>query len=451
MSDGLPQHQLYAVRKLVSQTPDKTLRVLYTALNASQDQDPLMAHVKAIITTERKFRGVREIVFSPLLPLFRPDTEQEKPSVFPVTVLNLVWAKIGETEPKLVAEAITIAEDLKPQDYPPTVFDRLCRAAAHLLRDDPLAYSPDLPRLSEALAGYLDIIAPIRRAAMRLEDFVQKPTPENQAAFRVMVNEAIKISPTAAFDMLKVLQGNLVEKSDVLKLMVLVSDRKNENFMSESEFAIFGEELLDLAEERLHYLTGLETRGSHKLPADTRPLMSQIVKCCVTFEQAMEMTPTGPWGGRVADIRRRLVGFVEWLMRTLDKLLDRAMPGSLVRVGQSHKIRPDLTAEVDPKTIELAVDYMRTLRDLKPSAASVGFLSAYNNYMNEVRPKIEYFGDSSVEEIKTGDIEEAKLRKFIKNSVDLLEASGDNDTAQNLRRRGFSAKREENSKNIKKI
>lgn len=436
---GAPsQVQLAALRALFGAAPDTTLRMLDKALAGGGGN---MALVRDMISEERADRGLREMAFGPVAPLFAP---REFGPVFPARMAAVLWGALKAREPKMVALAADETRYLRDDDPSPPVLDELCQAAARLLRErDASALRPDDAPRADDLAAYLDLAPLARTAVLRLPDWLGRVSEDRTASLKIALRDASAAMPDGAPRLLELFQAHLPEPQLLLRIISVATDRANERYVAESELAVFGDRLLDDVERRVEHVRTVE---SGRIAADAKALGEDVTRACAVlaeFDRSFEITRDGPWGGRVTGARRKLAANVEARLRDIEPAMAKALPTQRVKTaGRMTRPAPVLDRDPNPAAVAQTQGLFAFLEATRAAAQVGGYGALRAQVAEKLRERLADYVDEVLHELNTpGAADQARGQAFLELAAEFIERADDPKAAQLVRRRAAASAR----------
>ena len=381
MAGLIAEKRMNMLKGLVRTLPQASLRSLEMALGLTNEAK--MVEVRELIAAEMEFRQVREAVFAPFMPLFRPRADGLAGVRFEPWIVNALWLALGTSEPDLCAEAQVIFRTLRAEDPTPVVFFRLVTAAAHICHETPETIlrpdAGDTERAAVAEFGhYLDLHRLARQVLTRLNDFMGRIDADKAAALRVLFSDASDLDINGGTRFLEIIFANLEDGAQIIKFVAIVSDRPNDRFLAESELADFGIRILDRIEADLAAIKAF--MGGKGQVCDDPGAAGERVAHCLSQIQAfghyVELTRGGPWGKRVTEAQKTIAGLVEHQLKSAEKALEGVMPMRTERVyGRVKKEVPDYARVPPEEVMARAHGVLTFIRKVRPIAMAGGFAS----------------------------------------------------------------------------
>ena len=379
----IAEKRLTMLKGLVRTLPPASLRSLEMALGLTNE--PRMVEVRELIVAEIEFRRVREAVFAPYMPLFRPREDGLAGVRFAPWIVNALWSALEKSEPDLHAQAQFALRSLRPEDPTPVVFFRLVAAAADFCNHVPETILPpdaDAETRAEVaeFGRYLDLHRLARQVLSRLSDFMGRIDADKAAALRVIFNDASDLDIKGGTRFLEIIFANLDEGAQIIKFVAIVSDRPNDRFLAMSELADFGTRILDRIENGLAELrTFMGVKGQVCDDLDTAgDRVAQCLGQLQAFGQYIELTRDGPWGKRVTEAQKAIAALVEHQFSTVEKSLDGVMPMRVERVyGRVKKEVPDFARVPSDEVLARANSALLFIRKVRHIAVAGGFAALH--------------------------------------------------------------------------
>lgn len=440
--DELSEVRLGAVRKLIEQVPDRTIRTLESVL-ASSGGDRSFAVVSDMINAEKIDRRLRASVFAPIAPLCAAEGQAVGRLVFPARALQLAWQGMKAVDPELVDRALRDAGMLRPDDDYPTAFDDICRRVVAGLEADEAAFAPLAETLGDAKAAFVRSLslAPLARTVLpKLPVWVRTLSNEPAAAIRLAFRDATSIDDDAGPAFMELLYGQLEEPWQVLRLISLVMDRPNDRYLAGSELAAFGERLLAETDRRVEVIRRFDWRRGREAGLDAAAAVQFAVTVVAEFEQWFSIAREGPWGRRIAAQKRSLALAAETRLKEADAAVAAALPINMSRLAiRTIRGEPDLSEPPSPQAMCKAEALVTFVCETRTSAANAGFATQRAKVVDALDARIAHYADDLVDKIHSceGDVDRA--REFLDVAAELLGLVRDPRAADILRRRAAVA------------
>jgi len=432
---GPSQVQLSALKALFGSVPDPILLSLERLLG---DSGPSMTLVRDMVGEERADRGLRDLVFGPLSPLFQP---RERGPSFPQRLGVSLWSALKTCEPQLVADAVEQTRYHHADDATPPVLDDLCVRAARMLREGQAPVRAGDGAMADDLAAYFDL-APLARTALpRLSDWLGRVSEERSATLRIALKDASALMSDGAPRLLELFMLHLPGPQLILRIISVGTERANDRYLDASELAGFGRRLLDDVENRIEHVRTFAPNGA---VAVARGLGEDVSGACTVlseFERSVELTRDGPWGLRVTAARRKLAANVESRLRDLEGAMGQALPMQKVRLaGRMTRAAPNLDRDPDAGAVGYAQGLFALLEATRASAQVGGYGALHAQVSKRLRERLADYADDVVLAINAGEVsDEARARAYLELAAELLEHADDAKGAQLVRRRAAAA------------
>jgi hypothetical protein len=449
---NLSESQLGGVRRMIQAASDRAIRDLEAALSSGVERHEAMRLIQRMVVAEAQDRRACALTFAPIAPMCRPRRDRPRGVVYPFSVLSLLWRGLRETRAAEVQRVVLAASN--PDADPPTSeqLDSLCAAGSEGLKarsSSAFATAGDvLDKLSdnacESFTTYLDL-APVARLALeRLPEWLGRQTDERVAAARLAFRDAAAVCDDGGPKLLDLLYSHMEEPWLVLRLISILMNRPADTYVANSEFSGFGEGLLRDVDARVRELAEYELDGGPERGAEIGRSLRVATQAMAEFETALDLAPTGPWGGRIMRQKRELAAAVEVRLKMLDEVLGAALPvhsSSSGRRTPGLRGPPVLTKDPDPAMVERAKAFFAFMREVRMSGERLGFMSLWNRVAEEARVRIDGYVDDLLEELRAteeGDDPE-RVRRYLDVAASLLALLADDRAAQIVRRRMAAA------------
>ncbi|MBQ1542855.1 hypothetical protein C5708_12800 [Caulobacter sp. CCUG 60055] len=444
---GLTDKQAAGVLTMLDMAPDRTVGALAQALAADLRASGAMAEIRDLVRAELEQRRVRAAVFHPIARLCAAERGGRKLG-FPPSTLAAVWRGLKAHAPDEIAAAAATFRDLRDPDAPePEVFDQLCRRAAKGLREPAAAYAAAARLLdadqaggAEAFAICLDLAPIVRGALRRLPDWFGRMSDEGAAAARLAYADSVAVSAGAGPWLFDILALHLDEPWMILRVLSAVMDRPGDSYVSGSEVARFGEQLLDEVDTRLDTIKHFDGAGDEAALAAARSV-DVAARIVAQFESDFDLSRDGPWGRRIAQQKQTLAAVVEARLRALDKALAAALPVQPQRgLGRQQRNVPRLSEELDLGAVDRADAMLVFLQATRVSAGHAGFGVAWQKASEAAAKQIDQYSEDLLDLLHVGDAEDpGRVRRFLDAAARLTRRVNGDRAAEVMRRRAAAA------------
>jgi hypothetical protein len=440
----LSDARLGAVRRIIELAPDRAIRGLKTALAHGARGDRSLALVQDLVEAEVLDRRVRSAVLAPLIPLCLPAAHDLPRMAFPYNAPALTWRGLKQAEPHTAGQALRAGMHLKPDDEVLPVFDELAERAALGLRIGEEAFEPLREALSargqETLHQYTRAVAlvPLARQAMRrLPTWVRTLSGEYAASIRLAFRDAVEVNDDAGPVFLEILFGQLEEPHQILRLISLVMDKPGDRFLAASELAGFGERLLADLERRVEAVRRFDGVRGLEGGVATAHSVHAATLIIAEFEQWLEIKREGPWGSRLAGLRKTLASSVEARLREAETAVAAALPTS--GGSRGHRGAARLNADPDPAAVTRAQALLAFVNESRASAAHGGFGSVRTKVVEALDARIDGYAEELLEMLHAGAEPAERIRAFLELAAEFIGLVRDPKAAEILRRRAAVA------------
>lgn len=426
---AIPDAKLGLVRRLVETAPDSAVRSLVAALAGATDGG--LSIVRDLVRDEAAQRALRAAVLMPVLGAGRTVTMEV--ARFDAARLGRVWAAVRRRDPELSARVRDSYDALRPGDPAPLVFDELCLAAAAAVRDEPEFAAS----LDQDAAHCLEAAPLVRRALGKASAWIGRPDPSEAAALRLILKDAAALAEDGVPRMLNLLATHLDEPSLVLRFISAALERPADNYLASSELAGFGEALLTEIAAGIDRVRAFNPALG---PDAAKAAGQEVQTACERiqeFETSLELGRDGPWGKRVADLRRTLAAAVEARLRDVEDAVSVALPTQTVRVaGRMTRSAPKLDGALDALRVERARTLLLFLDGVRAAGVAGGFGSLRAKTAAKVAERLIGYADEALASVNAGEApDEALALDHVELAAEFLVLADDQRAAQTVRRR----------------
>ena len=438
--------RLGAVRRLIEQVPDGTIRSLEGVLAHGGREDRTIAAVHDIINAEVLARRVRSAVFSPLVPHCQPNPTPVERMSFPRSALTLAWSGVAAKKPELIDRAMRAAVTLRADDEPPAAYDQICTFVAEGVRSGDAAFGP-LIQLLDAEKGRLDrfaqamALAPVVRMTLpKLPIWVRTLSNDYAAPIRLAFRDSTAVREDAGPIFMELLFGHLDEPFQVLRLISLVMDKPSDRYLAGSELASFGERLLADIDRRIEALKRFDPNRGLEGGVDQAASVHTATILINEFDQWLAINREGPWGHRLASQKRNLALTAEARLREVEPAVATALPVQPMRfAARTVRGTPKLAEPLDERAVRKAAGLLGFLYETRTCASYGGFGALRSKVVEALDPRVDQYVEDLLEQLHTGAEEAEKLRGYIEVAADFMGLVRDPKAAEIVRRRAAVA------------
>lgn len=437
---GLTVAHRVALAALLERCPDAMLRTVSAAVA------PLpggrAAELRIMLAEEARDRKRRVLVLTPVLPMFRPRADGVAAMTFPAHVLPRLWKAASGREPQLLnrldndeAEAAVVA-------------DRICLAAAAVVRDHPDMIWPDdgdaaaRDQSLADLAACLDLSHLARRGLPSLEVWLKRPDGDQVAELRLLLKDCAGVRLDGAQRVLEMLFAHLDDAVLILRIVTQTSlAAGREGFLSDSELAGFVDRLIAGVDARARRIAafkpGVDLARVETVIADLTWCAGVLGELDVT----LTLNPQSVWGKSVRDGRVAIARQLSTLLRAADKAVDQALPLERVQIaGRMTRKAPNLAAPVEGEAVTAALSLLKLVGSVRGPASTFGCEADRKTLVETLTVRLTDHADETLRMINDGDAgDEAHALALIElagRCLDLIDAS---DAARTVRRRAAVA------------
>jgi len=430
----LPPAKAGLLKMLIDSAPDRVLHQLEQALGDGIVRDGPLGTVWAMVDREIGDRNVRNFALAPVLGLFQGVSVR-----LPISLLTQLWRHLKAAQPALVKQAVVLARAYNPEELDQSVLDELCAAALADFRSDPLpeglsSFDPDQARLmAEALA-----LAPIvRRCLPHLVDWLNRMDAERRAAARVAYRDSVAVSADSGPLFFRLIGSRMSEPGQILRIISAVMDRPSERYLSDSELAPFGVDMLDEIDRRLVEVETFAPAAGPEAGRIAGRAVHRATTAVADLEELVDLARDGEWGARLSKQKRQLAIFVEGRLKQIEAAVGAALPMRTIRYSMKLvKQAPKLTADPDPAAVQAALSLLSFAEEVRSSADSGGFGSTRTRILGSIENELEPYVEDLLEHIRNPEAEDIeRARAFLAVAADVLTLAKDEATGQIVRRR----------------
>jgi hypothetical protein len=443
---GLTDSQITGLKTLFAVATDPVVRNLELALAEDAARGGPIAAVHQMAAEEARDRRVRSVVLGPVAPLCRPSPWSAVR--FPAAALSAVWRGLKDAEPAQVLaaeQAMSAARDAA--EPTPGVYDELCLAAAQGLRNEARSFRAANEVLNRAakdggavFASFLDLCPIAREALVRLPDWLVRMSDERAAAARLAYKDAVALADDAGPQYFEILFAHLAEPWQILRVMSAIMDHPGDKYAAASELARFGEYILDDIDKRLAAFRAFDPATGPAAGVAASEALQVASMEIAEFENSIEVSRDGPWGGRLGQQKKTLAQSAETRLEQIDKALDAALPLRMVRLGKGLRGLPNLKSDPDPASLRRAEGLMAFFDQSRGSAAQSGYGAARAKVAERVEDRLDQYVEDLLEMLRADDVESVeRIHAYLEVAAGLMGSARDEKAAQIVRRRAAAA------------
>ncbi|WP_374577448.1 hypothetical protein [Phenylobacterium sp.] len=450
---GLPDDKIEIVRTLVSGAPDAVVSGLRKALVAA-DGDTALAGVRRVVEAEVADRNLRNKVLEPVAPLFAGDGLDADRLCFPMAALPLLWRGLRAIDPEGIARAAAVYADYEPGVSTMQPFDELVErlleeVEAGTQRD--VVAALDLidkakPGGRAALVSCLSISPVVRRATLKLPDWIARTTQERAAAARLAYRDACRGGDDAGPRFFEMLSAQLAQRWTILRIVSAVMDHPAESYLSGSELAMFATRLMDAVDANLQAVATFDLNGGREAGLKAAAIVETLTHQVSELESAIDLGREGGWGGRIHKQKQVLASTVERRLRELPKLLAEALPNHRARLARAAVNEPCLTQPPDSRLVERCCALLNFAEGIRASANYGGFASTRAKVMEAVGEAVDQYVEDVLSLVKDGEVPDREIAAgFLRVAADFAALIHEPRAGEIVRRRtatAFGAARE---------
>lgn len=435
---GLTVAHKVALAALLERCPDAMLKTVASAVA------PLpggrAAELRMMLADEQRDRVRRQFVMAPLIPMFRDRADGVAALTFPPFVLARLWKAASAREPGLLPR-------LDGDEPSVMVADRICLAAAALVRDQPDLIWPggqDPARLAglEDLAACLDLAHMARRGLPSLEVWLKRPDGDQIAELRLLLKDCAGIRLEGAQRVLEILFSHLDDAVLILRIVTQTSCAVDqEGFLSASELAGFVDRLIAGVDLRAARIAAFKPAADIARVKDVIADLTWCANVLGELDVTLTLNPQSAWGKSVRDGRVAIAGRLSALLRAADKAVDQALPMERVQMaGRMTRKAPQLDAPIDGETVLAARSLLRLVGSVRGPASTFGCEADRKALVEALTARLTDYSDLVLRMINDGEApDEAhalKVMAFTAQCLDLIAAT---EAARTVRRRAAVA------------
>lgn len=433
-----------ALSALLAQCPDGVLIAISGAAESWPGSGPVVL-IQAI-AEEQALRLQIATVYAPVLPLFRPRADGLDALVFPAGLLRRLAVLARERERELL-ELVDGTDDVSAD----VVADRLCGAAAAILREDPLRVWPDtawpeaqaaranLPKLAECL----ELSSLLRPAVQALPHWLSRASADHQASLNLLMRDAAAASPDGMARLLDVLIAHVADATQLPQLLCnVLGPHANEDLIRQSDAGHYVDDLFAEADRSV-------TRVCQAKPGpdvDMEALIGDLTFATQMLSQmdmTLPMDADGVWKTAIRKARSRLGDWATKQFSAAESCVADALPLERVQLsGKMTRQAPQLSADPDSPAARQALAVC-ALVGISPSCSNaLGAEGQRKQSETGIMNRVATWTDEALEMANRGDVEDpVRALELIELAASLLDRILATDAARTLRRRASAFER----------
>ena len=440
---ALTERKIAIVRTLVESAPDGIVGRLQQAL-AETGGDTALAGVRRLVEIEAADRRLRNMVLQPVAPMCVGDGVSTRQLVFPARALSLLWQGLKVLSPEgVAAAAATLPED----DAPTNViapFDALTRLAAGAVRNSDQREFRLVAELCQraqpggaaAFAACLDLAPVVRRAIVRLPNWIAHAGEETAAAARLAYNDAVEVADDAGPRFFEMLAAQLSPPWLVLRIISAVMDKPTERYLAESEVGGFGERVMTEIDEALKTISTFDIDAGPEVGRAAGRTVGVLARQTTEVEACLELSRDHGWGQRIVNQRKALANVVEARLREAEKVAAAALPMDTI----GRKTRSRLSVAPEPRAVGRGRTLLAFTQEIRSSANYAGFSAAHSKALEKIGGMLDHYVEDTLDQVRNGGVEDMEIAAaFLHIAADFALMVRDEKAAELIRRRTATA------------
>lgn len=429
-----------ALTALLARCPETALKAVSAAI--APMGGGRAAELRLIVAEETRDRARRNRVLAPVAPMFRARTDGITALTFPAHVLPRLWRAASEREPEL----LTHLDGDEPAAV--AVADRLCQAAAAVVRDAPDLVWP--PEGDEAvrqagltdLAACLDLSHLARRGLPSLEIWLKRPDGDQIAELRLLLKDCAGVHLDGAQRVLEMFFAHLDDAVLILRIVTQTSlAAGREGFLSESELAGFVERLIAGVGIRARRIEAFKPSADLDRVDAVIADLNWCAGVLGELDVTLTLSPQSAWGKSVRDGRVAIARQLAGLLRAADKAVDEALPLERVQIaGRMTRKAPRLSAPVHGATVDAALSLLKLVGSVRGPASTFGCEADRKSLVDSLTDRLSDYADQTLRLVNDGEAQDEThalgLVEISAACLDLIEAG---EASRTVRRRAAVA------------
>ncbi len=442
---GLTESQGKIVRSIVQTVPDAGLGQL-TAVLSAQMGEHTMADVRDIVMVEMRDRKVRSIVFSPIVSLCEKNQPGKTRSRFPFELPTLLWNALVDTAPKLMTQAREMALRSESEDVLPYIFNQACDAALVGLQNNDPNFQPVIDCLGKSspdavreLMGFLKMSAVLRDVLIELPLWVGRMNSDDELSVRLAYRDAAKLTANGPARLFEFIHINLDAPQKILRIISAALDRPSDQSIEGTSLFEFGDLLLVQCESSLVSINEVDLYQGATAGAALANAAKSIIGTVTEFEECIALSKNGPWGRRVARIKRDISVAFEKLIFQVEILIPKALPVAGGAQNQKALNRsPNMFVVPEPSAVARLAAILTFIAQIRPIASATGVGVLRSRVITETQEFLEYYSNGLLALISDFSQDPDAVRERIDLIAKYVALVHDEEAAERLRRRSLT-------------
>lgn len=432
-----------AVAAMLGRCPDRSLKRLGPALARMPGREALL--LGDLVRAEAEDRRRRDLVLGPIQPMFAPRPDGVEGLHFPAPVLTALWKAATAREGAFLERL----DDDEGRDAE-LVAGRIRHAASSIVRDAPETVWPTMLEPQARAAGLLELAAcmdlmHLARPAVRgLHAWVRRPDGDQVAELRLLLRDAAEVAPDGPLRLLEILFAHLDEAWLILRVIAHSSEAAaREDFLSETELAVFVERLLAGVDARVARLDAF--RPERDLPR-VEGLGRDLAWASTVLQEldfTLKVRPASAWGRSVREARGRVSDRLAGLMRLVEKTTAATLPTEQVRLaGRMTRAAPRLDIPSSGPDVELTGALLKLLTTIRGVTSAFGCEGERRGLVERLTDRLMTHAEAALDALHAGEGPDGlallDLLETLAGFLTTLEAEA---AARTVRRRAAAAAR----------
>lgn len=421
-----------ALTEVIARCPDRILSQLEMAVAVMPG--PRAEAVRLMMAAELQDRQRRDLVFRPLLPLFRERQDGLEGFTLPPRLLSDLWRAAKRNEPELLPQLD------REDDLARMIADRLCNTAAAAVRDHGQTLWPGGTLTARmTLARILDVAGIARTSVRKLPDWQGRIGAEQAAEMKLAFRQAAAIGDDGLDCLMEVYFAHMREGLQVLRLASHAAGLSNpSSTLAQGAFAPFVERVLAGLVRRADAIVGFDLSEGPQGVLACRDNLHWLGNALTEFEAVVSPRPDSVWARTLRHQKMRVAVALCERFRMADTAVDALLPqDKTTLVGRMTRAVPNLDAPVDDAAVEKARLLVGQLATARGPAAVIGCEGERRQTAEGLTGRISNWSGEALDRLHRGDAADGGriARRRLQVMVDLLQLAGAKDAARTVRRR----------------
>lgn len=430
MSD-LTETQRTALTGLLARCPTSMLAQVDTM--ASAIPGPKALGLRQLAALEVQNRERRDLMMSPLDPLFHVRADGLKGLYFPPVVRARLWSLTIAHEPEML-RGLDRGDQVSR-----SIADRLCLTAAMEARDHASSVWPEATETElEDLIGCLDLAGVVRRHLGRLEDWLRGGSAAATADLKFAMKQAARVGETAPPRLLEILFAHTVDARYFLRLLGQVLPLVGrEPGLEEEHINRFTYRLIEGVSERCKLVAAFDPMAEGADLRTIRDPLHWAAQVMAEFDTQTLIRPDAAGGKLLRQARHDVSEALgKHFQKAEAQVLSLLPVKQTVMAGKMKRPMPELDKPLDEAVVAEAKALLRVVAMSRGPASVFGREADRRQTAESLTWRLASWADEALEQVNMEHAEHEEMAKRrIGMVADLLALIDAREAARSIRRR----------------